>query len=217
VKAIKMIGLAVLTALMAMAFVGATSAMAETTSLCTADQKPCAAANQISHVHETSVGKAKLLTSFDTTECNVLFLGDTLGSYLAENGHVVWGSLRELGSPLFVVGNFTYTTCTFGGSSCSATEEDGPSEVKVLKEGHETGSAVGVGLVHLVCGSSIDCSDNGTGLNGTAKGPLLSTEFNGEVTISGQATTKETGGFLSPKSASLDITTSPLTATYISS
>ena len=97
-KAIKMIGLAALAALTAMAFVGASSAMAESTTLCSADGSGCG----ITHVHETSVGKAKLLTSFGTTECNVLFLGDARAA---------------LASPLVIDGTFTYTNCTLRKSS----------------------------------------------------------------------------------------------------
>jgi len=196
-----MIGLAALTALMAMAFVGASSAMAESTALCTADESPCASANQVSHVHETSVGKAKLLSSVGTTECNVLFLGDIS---------------TTLASPLVISGSFTYTNCELGGSSCTATEESAPSEIKVLKEGHETAKVTGEGLVHLVCSGFIDCSYNGTGLVGTGKGTLLSTQANGEVTLSEQSTTKETGGFLCPKTAKLDITTTSLTRYAVS-
>ena len=198
-KAIKMIGLAALMALMAMAFVGATSAMAENTALCSADENPCAEKNEIESVHETSVGTAKLLSSVGTTECNVLFSNTE----------------TELGAPLILTGNFTYTNCELGGSSCTATEEKGPAEIEVLKEGHETAKVTGKGLVHLVCSGFIDCSYNGTGLVGTAKGPLLSTQKNGEVTLSEQSTTKEAGGFLCPKTAKLDITTTPLSTTYI--
>ena len=198
-KAIKMIGLAALTALMAMAFVGATSAMAENTNLCSNDAtSDCTA---VTHVHEVGVGKAKLLSSVGTTECTVLFLGD----------------VKSVGSPLIIEGNFTYTSCELGGSSCTATEESGPAEIKVLKEGHEKAKVTGEGLVHLVCSGFIDCSYNGTGLTGTGKGPLLSTQANGEVTLSEQSTTKETGGFLCPKTAKLDITTTPLSATYTKS
>jgi len=205
VKAIKMFGLAVLAALMAMAFVGASSAMAESTALCKADESPCAEANVITHVHETSVGKAKLLTSFGTTECDVLFLGDAT-------------EVMEEGAALGVIGKFTYENCKLGGSGCTATEENGPAEIEVLKEGHETAKVTGEGLVHLVCGASIDCSYNGIGLKGTAKGPLLSaqTPDNGEVSLSEQVTNKETGGFLCPKTSKLDITTTPLVATYVS-
>ena len=196
-----MFGLAALAALMAMAFVGATSAMAESTQLCTADESPCN--NPTTLIHEESVGKAKLLTSLGTTECNVLFESTSVGA---------------AGAPQIVKGNFKYSNCELAGSECKATEENGPVELEILKEGHETASVKGKGLVHLVCGKTIDCSYNGTGLKGTAKGPLLSaqTPDNGEVSLSGQETTKETGGFLCPKTAKLDITTSPLTATYIS-
>jgi len=198
VKAIKMIGLAALTALMAMAFVGASSAMAESTTLCTADGSGCG----VSHVHETSVGKAKLLSSVGTTECNVLFLGDIS---------------TTLANPLVVSGSFTYTNCELGGGSCTAVEEASPAEIKVLKEGHEKSKVTGEGLVHLTCSGFIDCSYNGLGLKGEGKGPLLSTQANGEVTLSEQTTNKETGGFLCPKTAKLDITTTPLSATYIGS
>jgi hypothetical protein len=198
-KAVKMFGLAVLAALMAMAFVGASSAMAESTALCATDPEPCEA---VTHVHEESVGKAKLVTSLGTTECNVLYLGD----------------VKSAGSPLVLSGGFTYTNCVLGGTSCTATEENGPSEIKVLREGHETSKVTGEGLVHLVCkNAGIDCSYNGTGLVGTGKGPLLSTQANGEVTLIGQITTKEVGGFLCPKESKLTITTTPLEKTYIKS
>lgn len=173
----------------------------EGTALCSQDESPCAAGHLVNSVHEVSVGKAKLLTSLGTTECNVLFSGSIA---------------TTLASPLIVSGKFTYSNCTLGGSSCTATEENGSSEIKVSREGHETAGITGEGLVHLVCGSSIDCSYNGIGLSGTAKGPLLGEQENGEVFLLG-AVQKETGGFLCPKTSALDIVTSPLTATYIRS
>src|SRR6185436_7346086 len=117
-----MLGLAALAALMAMAFVGASSAMAEGTSLSTGDGSGCGS----THVHETSTSKAKLLTTFLTVECDVLFLGDALST---------------LGAPLAIHGKFTYTNC--GG--CEATEENGPAEIKVLRLGHETADITGEG------------------------------------------------------------------------
>lgn len=199
-----MIGLAALAALMAMAFVGAFSAMAETTSLCSVDENPCATANRLGSIHEESVGKARFLTSIGTTECNVLFSG-TLSTTLA--------------NPLVISGNFTYSNCELGGSSCTLTEENGPAELKVLKEGHEAAKRTLEYLVHLQCGTFIDCSYTGVGLIATVKGPLLSAQVpdNGEASLSGQETTKETGGFLCAKTMKLDITTTPLVATYISS
>ncbi len=56
-KLIKMFGLAVLAALMAMAFVGTGSAMAESTSLCTEDPgegKACPEGKSLTHLHETT-------------------------------------------------------------------------------------------------------------------------------------------------------------------
>jgi hypothetical protein len=197
VKAIKMIGLAALTALMAMAFVGATSASA--TTLCNTDTEPCGSAT--TEVHETSVGKAVLLTSIGNTECNVLFKSTSVG----EGG----------GATQSVTGNFTYTNCVLGGSACTATEENGPVKITVEKTGAETSNITGEGLVHVVCSGFIDCSYNGTGLHGTGKGPLVATQANGEVTLSEQETTKEAGGFLCPKTSLLDITTTPLVKTYI--
>ena len=199
-KAIKMIGLAALMALMATASVGASSAIAESTSLCSSDGAVCSA---VTHVHEESVGKAKLLTSLGTTECNVLFLGDVTAT----------------GSPLKIKGEFTYSNCELGGGSCTAAEENGPAELEVLKEGHETAKVTGKRLFHVTCGSTLNCAYTGTGLTGTAKGPLLSEQVpdNGEVSLSKQALTKEAGsGFICPKINELDITTSPLTATYLS-
>ena len=93
-KTIKIFGLAALAALMAMAFVGASSAMAEgSTSLCKVDGATCAAGNLLTHVHEQSVGHALFLSIFHR-RMRSLILGDTL------NG--------GLGNPLIIHGNFTY-------------------------------------------------------------------------------------------------------------
>ncbi|MFL5900700.1 MAG: hypothetical protein ACJ75S_05825 [Solirubrobacterales bacterium] len=198
-KAIKMIGLAALTALMAMAFVGASSAMAESTQLCKTDTNPCGSA--VTSVHEESVGKAKLVTSFGTVECNVLFSSSSVGA---------------LGAPQKIVGTFTYTNCKLFLGECTVTEQNGPSTLEVLKQGHETAKVTYDFLIYVMCGSFIDCNYTGPGLVGTAKGPLLSTQANGEVTLSGQKLTPEIS-FLCPKESKLTITTTPLSATYISS
>lgn len=200
-KAIKMVGLVALAALMAMAFVGANSAMAEETTLCSSDEATCSPENLISHMHEESVGKAKLITSVGTIECDSLFLGDT-----AEG--------TGEGAELTITGTFTYTNCELGGKSCTAKEENGLAEIEVVKTVAETTKVTGKYLVHVVCSSTIDCSYTGAGIVGTGKGPLESTQANGEVTISGAAATKEAGGFLCPKSAQLTVTTTPPAATY---
>jgi hypothetical protein len=198
----------------------APSASAESTALCKADEQSCTEANRVFHVHETSVGKAKfltsvnpnlihhvhevtlsgkkarLLTSIGTVECDALYLGDVSNSKLE------------------ISGAFTYTNCILGGANCSIAEENGPSKVTVAGEGHETAVVTKENLVYVVCGSSIDCRFHGTGLLGTAKGSLLSAQKNGEVVLLGQSVSKEAGGFLCPKETKLDMTTTPLEATY---
>jgi hypothetical protein len=197
VKQIKMFGLAALAALMAMALVGATSAMATgSTALCKVDnQSPCLEENIITHVHEESVGHAKLLSSFVTVECEALFLGDALN--------------KGLNSPLVIHGKFLYV-CLNG---CTAEELNGPAEIKVLKTGIELSEVTGKGLVHVECG--LDCEYNGVGLVGHGLGALLVGSGNGQVTISGATVNKESGLFC-PSTSKLDITTTPLEKTYIS-
>jgi hypothetical protein len=201
VKSLKRVGFAALPALIAMALLCASSAMAESTALCISDENPCAIANQIGYIHVTSVGKAKLLTSLTTIECETLFSG------------VI--PAKSTSPPLTINGNFIYTNCTSGLGSCTATEENGPSEIDVLKTAHETTKVTGEGLVHVKCGKSLDCSYNGTGLEGTGKGPLLSTQIGGEVILTEKITAKEFGSLLCPKESKLDITITPLRAAYI--
>ena len=188
-KPIKMFGLAALAALMAMAFVGASSAMAGSTTLCANDSTEC---ESVGHIHETTTKKAILLASPEI-QCDVLFLGDVTA-----------------GAPAIVVGNFTYTNC---GASCSVEEVGGPSVIEVLRESHETSKVTGEGEVHVNC-FGINCYFNGEELIGTGKGPLLSTAANGEVNISGQKV-KKVKGIFCPAEGKLDINTTPLFATYI--
>jgi len=204
VKSIKMLGLAALAALMAMAFVGASSAMATTTQLCNTDSAPCGSA--VTHVHEATTTNALLLNSLGNVKCAVLFLSTSVGA---------------LGAPQSIEGKFTYSGCfrkkIFGGEeACTVTELNSPVKITVLRTTHETGTVTGEGEVEVKCGSAIECVYNGENLTGTAKGPLLSTAANGEVTLTEQPTHAVKGAFC-PETAKLDITTTPLTATYLSS
>jgi hypothetical protein len=198
VKLIKMVGLAAVAALLAMAFVGASSAMAEDTALCSEDELVCDEANIVTHVHETSDGLAKLLSS-PTVECNVLFLGDT-SEGLSEGG------------PLHVTGAFTYSSCN---NSCTVKEINGPALIEVLREGEHLASVVGEGEVELSCFFGfIKCVYNGENLNGHGLDPLTSSLLNGSIVISGQETKIVKGSC--PEKAFLDITTLPLEKVYIS-
>lgn len=192
-----MLGLAALVALMAMAIMGASSAMAIPAGLCGADfEKEEATAEeceQIAHVHETSVGKVVLLTSIKV-ECDVLFLAD---------------EVKESEAPLELEGKFTYTNC--GG--CTVTEENGPSVVHMLYTEHDTAEVTEEGLFKVVCSGFLNCAFKNEG-KGIAKGALLSTQKNGEVSIQGQTINTE-GGLLCPKTSKLDITTTPLLETFV--
>jgi len=215
VKPIKMLGLAALAALMAMAFIGSSSAMANNgTALCKEDPLVedvkehldlCAEAARVKHVHEETLegAKGKLLSSVLNVECDALFLGDVLtAGWLATNPN-----------PLVISGKFTYSNCNSG---CTATEENGPSEIKVVKEGHELAKITGKGLVHLVCSGFINCRYTGEGLTGHGLGPLLSELETGDVFISEQTTAKESGTFC-PSTAKLDLDFHPLEPVYIGS
>jgi len=195
VKPIKMFGLAVLAALTVMAFVGASSAMAEHTQLCSADQSLCSVGNAVSHVHEMSAGPAKIL-SVPTVECYILFLGDSLG----------------LANPLIIHGTFTYTTCN---NACTITEENGPALVEVLREGTELALVAYELLIHINCFIFINCRYKFTGVIGHALGPLTSSQLNGSTVVSGQELQPESGSC--PEETFLDVTFLPLTHAYISS
>ena len=197
VKSIKMLGLAALAALTAMAFVGDSSAMASNTQLCKTDPGAGACTSAVTHVHETSLTGAKgvLLSSVINVECDVLFLSTSVGT---------------LGVPQVIEGKFTYSNCNSG---CEVKEVGGPASIEALKTGHETAAVTGEGEVNVHCGFLINCTYNGEGLEATAKGPLLSSETNGSVKLSGQETSSVSG--FCPEHAFLDLTTTPLTATYI--
>ena len=192
--------LVVLAAIVATVLATPTGAFGEETTLCLEDASPCPEEQVASHVHvATGEGnQATLLSSTLTVKCDVLFLGDSLG---------------ETGTPLVIHGAFTYSNCNFG---CTATEENGPSEIEVLREGHETAKVTGEGLVHLECKGFINCRYNGAGLKATAKGPLLSSGETGEVSLQNQTLNKESGS-LCPATNILDILLELLEPIYISS
>jgi len=203
-KPIKMFGLAALAVLMAMAFVGASSAMATTTQLCNTDTAPCG--SPVTHIHKVAV---------------LIHWLSPLGNVLCDLFLTLSNSVGGLGAPQIVHSSSTYSGCKrkkiFGGEeNCTFTELNGPAEVTILRTGHETASVTEEGEVEVKCGSVIECTYNGENLIGTAKGPLLSTQTNGEVTLSEQTMHAVKGAFC-PETAKLDLTTTSSTAIYISS
>jgi hypothetical protein len=205
-KPTKMLGLAALAAAIMTVF-NISSVMANPTALCSVDGAggSCSASTKVSHAHSTTLtgAKASLLNSISNILCDILLLGDVT-------------SAGSLGSPLVMQGNMTATNCVDEKpNSCTVTEEGGPSEAKALLEGHETAKVTMEGLIKVVC-TGISCKYNGENLIATFKGPLLSSETNGEATIIEQ-TVKKVSGLLCPTTAKLDGTITMLEATYITS
>jgi hypothetical protein len=186
-----------LAAITALAFAVPTVAVAEETTLCSGDGSGCG----VTHIHETTLSgaKAKLSSHSGTVSCDVLFLGDALGTS---------------GEPLVIHGNFTYTNC----GSCTVTETSPHSTISLFKEGQETAKVTREGTVFVDCGKDgIQCEYDGKGLVGTGMGPLLSSETNGSISLSNQVIHPlKVEGSRCPEESKLDITTTPLSATYIS-
>jgi len=177
-----MFSLTALAAVAAMAFVGATSASAEDTTLCKENTETltCPAGQQASHVHFVSAkADSFLLNSTLDVSCVSLFLGDTVGG--------------TLGKPLLIEGNFTYSSCT---TFCSAKEENGPAHLEVLKTAQGLADVTGEGLVTVNCFGFFKCSYIGTNLTGHGTGA-------GHVTFEEAAVKSESGGSC-PATASLD-------------
>jgi hypothetical protein len=195
VKPIKMLGLVTLGALMAMAFVGASSATAEETQLCTTDTNPCK--NPTTSIHAVSIGQAILTSDVQIVKCDVEFSSSSVG---------------DLHDPQIITGTFKYANCT---KNCAAEEEGGPAEIKVSKTGVELASVTGEAEVGVTC-PFINCFYNGENLEGLARGAKTANHANGEVILSGQKLHKVKGLFC-PKEAFLGITIGPLSATYIKS
>ncbi len=199
-KLIKMFGLVAVAASIAMAFVGAGSAMAEPTALCESDpgegaHEKCPAGKLVTHVHALTIAgkKAKLLTSAFKVECDVLFLADMV---------------EELSAPLVLEGNFTYTNC----GNCTVSEVNGPSITELLKTAHEKAKIVSKGEVSITCG--IKCVYKWSNAVGGAEGPLLSAVTNGQGALQEQVIQK-VSGFFCPKEGTLDIAVTTLDPTYI--
>jgi hypothetical protein len=209
-----MFGLAVIAAVAATALAGASSAMAENTSLCKEDvalAAACPSGKLASHVHlETQKlsggvlvpAKLKVLNPILNVECVGLFLGDVTNATL-------------LGAPLTILGNFSYSSCTAG---CSMTEVSSDGVLNALREGgEELAKVTRTGILVLVnCGLSIlHCVYDGEGLVGDGLGALAA-GHTGAVKFN-DAALHVKDGVLCPSEAKLDANFLPLEALYIRS
>lgn len=199
-RLIKMFGLAAIAAVAAMAFVGASSAMAGSTSLCkeASSELACPTGQQASAVHFFAED-AELLTPDIIVQCDALFSGTTA---------------NPLGAPLVFTGHLVYTSCN---NLCSVTEESEVATIETLKTGSETATVTGSGEVRVSCGVVINCVYNGNGLVGHGLGPA-ETGGNGSV-IFEEAPVERTGGIglICPPEAALDAEFVSLTKLWLRS
>jgi len=157
-RLIKVFSLAVVAALAAMAFAGASSASAESTVLCKEDTASlsCPVDKQASHVHFISPkANTQRLNEILNVSCTLLFLGDTVGGTLSQ--------------PILIEGSLTFTNCTFG---CTYSEKNGPGLFELLKTATELGSLTGQFLVNVNCFGFFNCNYVGEGLIGHVLGGL---------------------------------------------
>jgi len=151
-----MFGIAAIAAVAAMAFIGASTASAGSTLLCTKNTvsltpsaAECAAPTS---VHYESVGKGTLLNSTINVECNILISG-TAAAGLVTNGPVAIA---------VAIAGLKYTNCS---NFCTATTLEGGT-ILVLKTGVELATVTGDKFrVRLNC-PLFDCDYNAAGLVG---------------------------------------------------
>ncbi|MGE5281025.1 MAG: hypothetical protein ACM3N0_01640 [Chloroflexota bacterium] len=218
-KPIKMLGLAMLAALTAMAFVGASSAMAEPTQLCEVDIDPCP--EPVTHVHEETLPEKPgilLNSTKENVECDVLFLSTVeIHNEGTEAEEILYLGVLGLGEPQIIHGHFTYSNCFREGKKCEVKEVSEDSLILILREGHDLAKVTGHGEVNVHCGLLINCTYKGENLVGHGLGALLPGELEklGGVLIDNQTTVKVSG--LCPEVAELDLTTTPLKDLFITS
>jgi hypothetical protein len=228
-RLIKMLGIAALTALTAMALVGASSAMAsESTQLCKVDRdvggKTETCASPVTHVHFTDPLALLHAESFGLLVdilCEALFLSAT-----APNGVLGLGTAPL---PQVIHGSFTYSGPHGVGGPCINMKSGGGTEncqsvkevgtpgglLSVLREGLELATVTGTEFEVLVECAGLHCIYKAEGLKGHALGPLLfKPETNGNVTITNQPVQK-VSGFLCPTTSNLTTTQVPLEKIYL--
>jgi hypothetical protein len=197
VKAIKMLGLAAVAAISAMALFGASSAMATfDTALCSekSPELKCPDAKLVKHVHLLAED-GTMVTSVGTTLCKYALIStEVLG----------------LGKPLllhFLKEGLTYTECKLGLIKCTF-ETVHYGLLDLLKTASDLGVLTDLPVegkyteVHVVCGELIDCTYKWEGLEGHALSAQPPTS-NGRVTYT-NAPVQKVGGLLCPKETRLN-------------
>jgi len=194
VRMIKLLGMAAVTAVAAMALVGASSAMAESTQLCTNETGTCV---EPTTVHSVTVGHAVLLSSIVNVECDAL-VSATVTKGLVTNGPVVLNPAT-----------LSYSNC-LNNASVTVIKQ---GTISVLNEGNELGTQTASGYRVLVEAVGLHCVYSAENLKGHALGPLKTGTNKDHVTYS-EAEVKKVEGFFCPSVSKLDALFQDLTAIW---
>jgi hypothetical protein len=196
VKLARMIALACLSAIATLVLVGPSTAMAESTALCSVEENPCEKGNQIKEIKY---------------EANPLTVLTSLMDYVCDSSFSA--TVSELGKPQTLnVTEMQYTNCNQG---CTRTVTE-LGTFKVTRTEAELGEIVGSGFeVFVKCGSTINCTYTFDELKGTIEGASL-TGDNGHITFK-EAEFVNHSGFLCPKVAKLDALFIASKPVYVSS
>jgi hypothetical protein len=189
----------------AMAFIGTSSALANTLNIvyCKSDELECGSANRVTHLHEVDTSWG-FVFSFGRVGCQKLFLADV------ENP----GGLAHL--TLSIKGFYTHSGCeTESGAECEVNELNGPVLLTVMKTGEEEGEIINKIELLVDCSTFPHCVYNGGGLKEIAFGGLLKGP-NGEARGHKQGINK-VSGFFCPSTAEVETLSPPLSVTYIKS
>jgi hypothetical protein len=208
VRLIKMIGLAAIAALASMAFLGASTASAETnTVLCLVNELECPTEptdqrlqNALVHLVQSEGFVGKLLSSLGTILCLEVLATALVGELATAPEQLAFHTDGETHKITYVNGtcgtNSTHTNCT-------VTEEKPGGLLSLLKTGPDFGIlTVLSGKTHVVCSEvgvfkvKVDCVYDGTGVKFEV----------GEQMVSAQEKTVNIveGSFFCPSESKLD-------------
>lgn len=182
----------------ALAAIGASTAMAKSTALCSVDQDPCLESHRVTSIDFLDPA-VELLASTGNIKCEVLVSGEVLAA----------------GAPQVIHGKLTYSNCKMGETSCEVKELSSGGLLSVLETAEELAEVTGSAFqVLFKCNLFIHCVYNMEGLNGHLLGALKATS--GHITFTKQSLTKVSGLFC-PSKANLDALFESLGAVYLAS
>jgi hypothetical protein len=171
-----MLGLTAVTAIAAMAFLGASTAMAGDTLVCTTDDANCASPSLVTFLSVNEAGtadaKAVLLNSIINVQCDATIIG-----------HLTSAALPTEQKPVAYAGLLSYTNCS---SPCSVTVTSNGT-INVLRTATELADITATGFkVRVNCAGFFICDYDAANLVGHGLGGLeVAGSDRGHVTFGG--------------------------------